>query len=167
MTTSVSRSIKPTVRFVFSHPAHFIAFGFGTGLSPVAPGTVGTLLALPLYIALAGWLPDATLFALILVFFAIGLWACEATGRHLGVHDHGGMVWDETVAFMLVLFFTPPLLMWQAFAFLLFRVFDILKPPPIGRVDREVGGGLGVMLDDILAAFYALICLAIGKLVIG
>lgn len=167
MTISISRSGQPSARFVFSHPAHFIAFGFGTGLSPVAPGTVGTLLGLPLYMALAHWLPDSLLFALLLAMFAIGLWACDATGRHLGVHDHGGMVWDETVAFMLVLFFTPPLLMWQAFAFLLFRLFDILKPPPIGRIDRNVGGGLGVMLDDILAAFYALICLAVGKLVIG
>jgi phosphatidylglycerophosphatase A len=167
LTISVSRSVRPTAGFVLSHPAHFIAFGFGSGLSPVAPGTAGTLLALPLYLALSRWLPDSAMFALILVMFAIGLWACEVTGRHLGVHDHGGMVWDEIVAFMLVLFFTPPLLIWQAFAFLLFRLFDILKPPPIRRVDRGVGGGLGVMLDDILAAFYALLCLAAGKLVLG
>lgn len=164
---SANAVLRPTVGFVFSHPAHFIAFGFGAGLSPAAPGTAGTLLALPLYLVLTRWLPDTAMFALILVMFAVGLWACEATGRHLGVHDHGGMVWDEIVAFMLVLFFTPPVLIWQAFAFLLFRLFDIVKPPPIRRIDREVGGGLGVMLDDVVAAFFALLCLAAAKLAIG
>jgi phosphatidylglycerophosphatase A len=82
------------------------------------------------------------------------------TGRNLGVHDHGGMVWDEIAAFMLVLYFIPPQPMWQAFAFLLFRVFDIVKPPPIRRLDQKIQNGFGVMLDDVLAAFYALLCLA-------
>ena len=100
---------------------------------------------------------------MLLAFFWIGVWACGRTGRALGVHDHGGMVFDETVAFLMVLFLTPPTLMWQAFAFLLFRLFDILKPPPIRYVDRKVKGGLGVMLDDLVAAFFALLCLAAWK----
>ncbi len=166
MTTSASRVVAATAGFVFTHPAHFIAFGFGAGLSPVAPGTVGTLVAVPLYLLAAYFLPDAAQFALILAMFAIGLWACEVTGRHLGVHDHGGMVWDEIVAFMLVLFFTPKQPAWQAAAFALFRLFDIAKPPPIGRIDAGVGGGLGVMLDDIVAAFYALIILACARLLL-
>ena len=165
--TSASALMQPTLRFVFSHPAHFIAFGFGTGLSRIAPGTLGTLVALPLYLALSMLLPDKVLLPLIVGLFFLGVWACEVTGRHLGVHDHSGMVWDEIVAFMAVLFFVPPLLMWQAFAFLLFRLFDILKPPPIRSVDRDVRNGFGVMFDDAIAALYALLCLALWRLVFG
>ena len=168
MTTSASPAVRPTVRFIFSHPAHFIAFGFGAGLSPVAPGTFGTLLAFPIYFGLARTLSDPWFIAALVALLILGVWACEITGRHLGVHDHGGMVWDETAAFLLVLFLIPqdqP--MWAAFAFLLFRLFDILKPPPIGMVDRSVRNGIGVMADDIIAAFYALLCLALWKLVFG
>jgi phosphatidylglycerophosphatase A len=168
LTTSDNPGARPTLRFVFSHPAHFIAFGFGAGLSPVAPGTFGTLLAFPIYIGLSRVLSDPVFIFVLLALFVLGVWACEITGRNLGVHDHGGMVWDETVAFLLVLFLIPqhqP--MWAAFAFLLFRLFDILKPPPIGKVDKTVRNGIGVMLDDIIAAFYALLCLAGWKLVFG
>ncbi|HUF22231.1 MAG TPA: phosphatidylglycerophosphatase A [Burkholderiales bacterium] len=168
MTTSGNPGARPTLRFVFSHPAHFIAFGFGAGLSPVAPGTFGTLLAFPIYIGLSRVLSDPVFIFVLLALFVLGVWACEITGRNLGVHDHGGMVWDETVAFLLVLFLIPQhQLTWAAFAFLLFRLFDILKPPPIGKVDMTVRNGIGVMLDDIIAAFYALLCLAGWKLVFG
>ena len=151
---------RPGLRFVFGHPAHFVAFGFGIGLIPHAPGTFGTLLAFPIYYGLHSALPDQVLLACIAASVVIGIWACQVTGRNLGVHDHGGMVWDEIAAFMLVLYFIPQQPLWQAFAFLLFRIFDILKPPPIGRLDLRIRNGFGVMLDDLVAAFYALLCLA-------
>jgi phosphatidylglycerophosphatase A len=157
---------KPSWRFVWRHPAHWLAFGGGIGLLPVAPGTAGTLLALPLYWLLAPLLPALELLALIAAMFAAGIWACGRTGRALGVADHGGMVWDEIVAFMLVLFFTPDNLYWQAFAFLLFRLFDILKPPPIAYYDRTFKSGFGVMLDDMIAAFYTLVLLALASTIL-
>ena len=95
------------------------------------------------------------------------MWACGVTGRALGRPDDGGMVWDEVVAFLLVLFFTPVHGYWQAFAFLIFRLFDILKPPPIRYYERVFKGGFGVMIDDIVAAFYALIVLALSRAVAG
>lgn len=148
---------------MWRHPAHWLAFGGGIGLLPVAPGTAGTLLALPLFWLLAPRLAAFELLALIAAMFAAGIWACGRTGRALGVADHGGMVWDEIVAFMLVLFFTPDNLYWQAFAFLLFRLFDILKPPPIAYYDRTFKSGFGVMLDDLIAAFYTLVLLALAS----
>lgn len=157
---------RPTWRFVVRRPAHFIAFSFGAGLVPVAPGTFGTLIALPLYWVFFPRVAAIEYLALIAVLFALGAWACEVTGRALGVHDHGGMVWDETVAFLLVLFFVPPALPWQASAFLVFRLFDILKPQPIRYFDRTVRGGFGVMLDDLIAAFLTLIVLAVAKTLI-
>jgi phosphatidylglycerophosphatase A len=118
------------------------------------------LLALPLYAWLLPSLGDQAFAALLPILFLIGIWACQVTGKRLGVHDHGGMVWDETVAFLIVLYFTPPLPLWQAFAFLLFRLFDIVKPMPIRHFDRSIRNGLGVMFDDLLAAAYTLLCLA-------
>ena len=129
---------------------------------PAAPGTFGTLLALPLYWLIAP-LPPLAYLLLLAALFALGVWACEVTGRSLGVADHGGMVWDEVVAFLLVLFFVPPLLFWQAAAFLVFRVFDIFKPPPIRYYERTFKNGFGVMLDDLVAAFYTLLVLAIAR----
>lgn len=157
---------RPTLRWVCSHPAHFIAFGGGTGLSPVAPGTVGTLLALPLFYLLAPQLPWIYL-AAVVVLFGLGVWACAVTGRALGVADHGGMVWDEVVAFLLVLFFVPDDIYWQACAFLLFRIFDIWKPPPIRYYDRTLKNGFGVMFDDLIAAGYTLLVLAGAQLLLN
>jgi phosphatidylglycerophosphatase A len=153
--------VRPSWRFLLRRPAHFIAFGFGAGLIPVAPGTFGTLLAFPLYWLIRPEVGPMEYLLVVLVLFGLGIWACDVTGRALGVADHGGMVWDETVAFLLVLFFTPAALHWQAVAFLLFRLFDILKPPPIHYYDRTFKSGFGVMLDDLVAAFYTLIVLAI------
>jgi phosphatidylglycerophosphatase A len=151
---------RPGIRFLASHPAHAIALGFGAGLSPWAPGTAGTLLAWPV-----GWFfgdvyPPGVLLAAIALLFLIGIWACERTGRSLGAHDHGGMVWDEFVAFLLVLVVVPHSLAWQAAGFVLFRFFDILKPPPIRWFERRYHGGFGVMFDDLLAAGYTLLCLS-------
>ena len=156
-------SARPSAGFLFAHPAHFVALGFGTGLSPIVPGTLGTLLAFPLYAALAEWLAPAGIAAAIAGFFAIGLWACGRTGRDLGVPDHGAMTWDEVVAFLMVLLLAPAGLSWQAAAFFLFRFFDMTKPPPIRHLERTVKGGLGVMLDDVVAAFYTLLVLAVAK----
>jgi phosphatidylglycerophosphatase A len=155
-------ALRPTLGFTFSHPAHAIAFGFGAGLSPFAPGTAGSALGWAIGWAL-GALHPAAFFSVVVVFFLAGLWACEVTGRHLGVADHGGMVWDEVVAFLLVLAVVPRALVWQAAAFVLFRFFDIAKPPPIRQLERRYGGGFGVMFDDIVAAAYTLLALAVVK----
>lgn len=153
---------RPSFSFAFSHPAHVIAFGFGVGLVPFAPGTFGTLLAWPL-----GWYlgagPVWLFFLVIALFLATGVWACGITGRHLGIADHGAMVWDEVAAFLLVLALLPHDLAWQAAGFVLFRAFDIVKPPPIRWLERRYHGGFGVMLDDVLAAGYTLLLLAIVK----
>lgn len=151
----------PSLRFLFSHLAHFIALGFGAGLSPVAPGTVGTLLALPLAALLRALTGDLGYLLSVAVAFAVGVWAAQRTGRDLGVPDHGAIVWDEVAAFLLVLFFVGADPLRQGFAFLLFRFFDIVKPPPAGLIDREWHNGFGVMADDIVAAFYALLVFAL------
>ncbi len=149
---------------MLAHPAHFIAFSAGAGLVPIAPGTFGTLVALPIFWAAGVRLDAAWYLSALAVLFVIGVWACELTGRALGRADDGAMVWDETVAFLLVLFFTPVEAYWQAFAFIVFRFFDIVKPPPIRYYERVFKGGFGVMVDDVAAAFYTLIVLAITRL---
>lgn len=156
-------TLRPGWRFVVSRPAHLLAFGFGAGLVPRVPGTAGTLLAFPLYALLGTRIGAAEFLLLLAALFALGVWACEATGRALGASDHGGMVWDEIVAFLLVLFFTPPGVAWQASAFALFRLFDILKPPPIRWLERRYRNGFGAMFDDLVAAFYTLIALALAR----
>jgi phosphatidylglycerophosphatase A len=157
----------PAWRFAWSHPAHIIALGAGAGLAPAAPGTVGTLLAFPLYWLLAASCTPPITLAVIGAAFLVGIWACNATGRALGVADHGAMVWDEIVAFALVLVFTPAAWQWQAGAFLLFRFFDIVKPPPIRYFDRRLKNGFGVMFDDLLAAGYTLVILALCQRLLG
>jgi phosphatidylglycerophosphatase A len=151
---------RPNPSFAFSHPAHVIAFGAGAGLVPYAPGTAGTLVAWPIGWALGGNLPALAMLGLIVMLFALGVWACDVTGRSLGIPDHSSMVWDEIVAFLLVLAIVPRELAWQAAGFVLFRVFDIAKPPPIRHFERRYHGGFGVMFDDIVAAAYTLIVLA-------
>ena len=158
--------IRPDARFLVAHPAHFLALGFGTGLAPVAPGTVGTLLGFPLYAIAAWWLSDLQILGLVAVLFAIGVWACDRTGRDLGIADHSGMVWDEVVAFMLILVLVPGTPAWWGAAFLIFRFFDVVKPPPIRYFDQTIKGGLGVMFDDIVASFYTLLVLAIAERVL-
>jgi phosphatidylglycerophosphatase A len=153
---------RPSARFTFSHPAHVIALGFGAGLSPFAPGTMGTLVAIPLWWLLQDFDP-LLLVGLIAALYAIGVWACGVTGRNLGVSDHGAMCWDEVVAFLLILALTPEDPWWQAAAFFLFRAFDVVKPPPIRQLEMRMKGGFGVMFDDILAAGYTLLVLAIAK----
>jgi phosphatidylglycerophosphatase A len=151
---------QPDLNLVYSHPAYFIAFSGGAGLSPVAPGTVGSLVAFPLFWLLNQYLSPAYFLLLIDIMFIVGIWACGLSGKALGAPDHGGMVWDETVAFLLVLFFTPADWAWQLAAFILFRLFDIAKPQPIRYYDSHLEGGFGVMFDDMVAAFFTLLCLA-------
>jgi phosphatidylglycerophosphatase A len=153
---------RPTPAFAYSHPAHVIALGFGAGLAPIAPGTFGTLAAWPLGWLLAGAHPGMA-FPLIAAAFLIGVWACAETGRHLGIHDHGSMVWDEIVAFLLVAALLPRSLGWQLAGFVAFRAFDIAKPPPIRWLERRYLGGFGVMFDDLVAAGYALVLLALAQ----
>ena len=155
--------IRPTARFLFAHPAHFLALGFGTGLAPIAPGTFGTLLGFPVYWLLADRLAPAELLVAIAGMFALGIWGCRKTGTDLGIADHSAMNWDEVVAFLLILVITPPGWGWQAFAFFAFRFFDVVKPAPIRYFDRTLKGGFGVMFDDIVAAFYTLLAMAIVK----
>jgi phosphatidylglycerophosphatase A len=153
---------RPRPGFAFSHPAHLIAFGFGAGLAPFAPGTFGTALGWAIGWAMGG-LHAGLVLAAGVAFFLVGLWACDVTGRHLGVADHGAMVWDEVAAFLLVLAIIPRELAWQAAAFVAFRFFDIAKPPPIRHFERRYGGGFGVMFDDLVAAAYTLLLLAAVK----
>jgi len=166
MTTSAELLVKPGWRFLLSHPAHLLSLGFGSGLARKAPGTFGTLAAFPIYWVLAPRLTDWQFLIVLVGAFAVGVWVCGITGKALGVADYGGIVWDEIVAFLLVLLFTPPGWDWALLAFALFRFFDIVKPPPIRYFDSNWHGGLGVMFDDLLAAGYALLCLAVIKSVL-
>lgn len=147
----------PNLRQVaFGSPAGLLAFGFGSGLSPVAPGTMGTLAAIPFVFALKGLGETGFWIALILLFL-LGIQVCGSVSRKLGVHDHGGIVWDEMVGYWLTVAFVPLQWEWLLAAFLLFRFFDIVKPWPIRQLDRKVSGGLGIMIDDVLAAVFAMI----------
>lgn len=160
MTISIKKSGAVPAAFVLRHPAHFIALGFGSGLSPFAPGTAGTLVAYPIFLLfpfLALWAQ----LAVVTILFVIGIWACAVTGRALGVVDHGAIVWDEVVAMLLVLMFTPFGWVWYGIAFLVFRAMDILKPFPIRHADRKIKNGFGVMFDDLLAAIYSIIIIKV------
>ena len=151
---------------MFSRPAHFFALGLGTGLSPKAPGTLGTLLGFPVH-WLVTLLPAAGFWLALAVLFLVGVWICDVTGKALGVSDHGSIVWDEIVAFALVLAFTPAMPVWCVAAFALFRLFDIWKPFPIRHFDRTLKGGFGVMFDDLLAAGYAIAVLWVAQAYLG
>ena len=136
-----------------------LAFGLGSGLSPIAPGTMGTLVAVPFIFVLKGL--GATGFWLTLVLlFLLGIWLCGTVSHRLGMHDHGGIVWDEMVGFWLSAAFIPLQWQWLLAAFVLFRFFDIVKPWPIRQLDKKIGGGLGIMLDDVVAAVFTIIVLA-------
>lgn len=139
---------------------HCLAFGFGSGLARKAPGTWGTLAAMPCCTALWWWLPWWAYGAVLLAMFVLGVWCCTEVSRELGVHDHGGIVWDEWVGYGIVLLGMPVAGWMPLAAFLLFRVFDIAKPWPVSWCDRHVHGGLGIMLDDVVAAGMAWVVLA-------
>lgn len=145
-------------RVSMKNPVHFCALGFGSGLIPLMPGTFGSLAAIPLILLLAP-LGDTIFLTATLVSCIVGIWFCGRTASDMGVHDHGSIVWDE-VAGMLLTFMFVPITVWTVvLGFVLFRIFDILKPWPIGPVDKTVHGGLGIMLDDILAGLMSFACL--------
>jgi len=145
---------------IWRNPIHFLAFGLGSGAAPKAPGTFGTLAAIiPLL-----WMQQLELinYGLVtLAAFLFGIYLCGKTADDIGVHDHGGIVWDEFVGLWITMFAAPAGGLWIAVGFVLFRIFDIAKPAPIGWLDRKIDGGLGIMLDDVLAGIYALICLQV------
>jgi len=147
-----------SVNTVFGHPIHFLAFGFGSGLAPVAPGTFGTLVGIPFFFFMAS-IPLWGYLALILAFFLFGVWLCDRSSKMLGVHDHGGIVWDEIVGYLVTMIAAPAGWEWVIVGFILFRIFDIFKPWPIAYLDRHVSGGFGIMVDDILAGVYAMLIL--------
>lgn len=153
-------AFKPTFSWLLKNPVRLLGFGFGTGLAPKAPGTFGTLPALPLaWLLLFLGIGKLGLILLSIVLFLIGIWICNVTEHDLGVHDYGGIVWDEIVAMLLILAFVPQTVFWWLMAFLLFRFFDAVKPPPIKWFDQKVSGGFGVMLDDIIAAIMSVVVL--------
>jgi phosphatidylglycerophosphatase A len=141
-------------------PSGFLAFGFGSGLSPFAPGTMGTLVAVPFTFALKA-LGEPGFWIALLLLFLLGVFLCEQVSRKLGVHDHGGIVWDEMLGYWLSAAFVPLQWHWLLAAFLLFRFFDIVKPWPIGQIDSKVGGGFGIMIDDVVAALFTMVILAV------
>ncbi len=156
----MSNAAKISARTVLTDPVHLLAFGFGFGLSPIAPGTVGSLLG----VALAWLTLDTGLIVQIGIaaaMFAAGIWICGNSSRRLGQHDPGGIVWDEIVAMYATLLVAPATITAWILAFGLFRAFDIVKPWPIRELDHRLGGGLGIMLDDLVAALYAAILLAL------
>ncbi len=143
---------------VWSNPVYFIAFGFGSGLMPFAPGTFGTLVAIPLY-CLMMHLSPLTYALITMAAFIGGVYVCNKVAHEMGVHDYAGIVWDEIVGYLMTMFLVPTGLVWVFLGFILFRIFDIWKPQPIRWVDKQIKGGLGIMLDDVLAAVPACILL--------
>ncbi len=137
-------------------PRHLLSLGFGSGLAPKAPGTFGTLAAIPFYWLMAWYLPDQLYIVVCLITFLIGIYLCELTTQTLGVDDHPAIVWDEFVGYFITMLFVPLTLSTVVLGFFFFRIFDILKPWPISVIDSRIKGGLGVMLDDVLAGCFAL-----------
>jgi phosphatidylglycerophosphatase A len=156
----MSKKTKVEARTVLTDPVNFLAFGFGSGLAPFAPGTFGSIPGLVLF-----WLTlDLGLYVQLGVALALvvaGIWICGESARRIGVHDHGGIVWDEIAGMYLTLFLAPVTVQGFLVAFLLFRVMDIVKPWPIRELDHRIHGGLGIMLDDLVAALYAALLLAL------
>jgi phosphatidylglycerophosphatase A len=145
-------------RAILANPIHLLAFGFGAGLSPKAPGTMGTVVAVLIYLVLPS-MPPIIYAGLVLLSFVFGIWICAKTAEDLGVHDHGGIVWDEFVGYWITMFMAPSGLFWVLLGFVLFRLLDIVKPWPIKWADKELAGGLGIMLDDVLAGIMGALCI--------
>ena len=146
----MTESVKPNL----SNPVHLLAFGFGSGLIPKAPGTAGTVAAILPWL----WLTQQSITTYLLVLLIatlIGVYLCEKTSRDLGVHDHSGIVWDEFCGLWLTMIAVPATWQWLLLGFVLFRFFDIIKPWPINWLDKKVPGGLGIMIDDLLAGLFA------------
>jgi phosphatidylglycerophosphatase A len=156
--TGNTMSTAVSAKAILSNPIHCLAFGFGSGLAPKAPGTFGTVMAVPLYLLL-NQLPLLGYALAVLLAFLVGIYLCGKTADDLQVHDHPGIVWDEFVGFWITMLAAPAGWSWLLAGFLLFRLFDIWKPWPINIFDKHVKSGLGIMIDDVLAGIYALIIL--------
>ncbi len=141
---------QPSLR----NPIHLLAFGFGAGMAPVAPGTMGTVVGLLLYLPLS-FLDLLPYLLMVAIISLAGIWLCGVTARDLGAHDHPGIVWDEIAGYLITMVGAPGGWQWMVLGFALFRLFDIWKPWPIRPIDRRVGGGGGIMLDDLVAGVYA------------
>jgi len=162
---TVNAANRLSIQFMRSHPAHVMALGLGSGLAPKAPGTVGTLVGWGSFVLLALILSDLMWLVLLVIGLLAGVWWCQRVIRALGVHDHPAIVWDEILAFWLILWVAGPFAQtWlsQLILFGLFRFFDAVKPPPIRWLDQNVKGGLGVMIDDLAAALATLFFYALG-----
>jgi phosphatidylglycerophosphatase A len=158
---------RPTARFMLSHPCHLISLGFGSGLSPIVPGTLGTLFAWASFALFADRLTVIEWGILVIAGFFGGIAVCAFTANRLGIEDPSAIVWDEIVAFWLVLLMvTPVSFTGQLWAFVLFRFFDMVKPPPIGYFDRRLKGGFGIMFDDLVAAFFTLLVIALWRMAV-
>lgn len=151
-------TVNLSFKDLFRDPRLFLAFGFGSGLSPKAPGTFGTIAALP-FVFLLQASSIYIYLAVLVIGFAIGVYLCEHASKVMGVHDHGGIVWDEFIGMWLAMLAVPLGWQWLLAGFVLFRIFDIAKPWPIGWLDKKVSGGFGIMIDDVLAGLYALLIL--------
>jgi phosphatidylglycerophosphatase A len=151
----VAEKLSPRL---LKHPLDFLALGFGSGLVPKGPGTAGTVVAIPVYLLLQP-LPVTAYVALVTALFLVGIPICAHTARRMGVHDHPGIVWDEIVGYLVTMTFAAQGWLWVVAGFVLFRVFDIAKPWPIRLLDRKVGGGFGIMVDDLLAGIFAAVVL--------
>jgi len=156
----LAREVRLRAR-VWSNFYHFLGFGFGSGLSPFAPGTFGTLAAIPVYLMMIWYLPIWLYVTLTLFFLLGGVIICDKVSKDLQVHDFSGIVWDEIVGYLITMMFFPFSWSMVVIGFVMFRIFDIIKPWPINWLDRKVSGGLGIMLDDVLAGIFAWICLFI------
>lgn len=138
------------------NPVHFLSLGFGSGLSPFAPGTAGTLVAIPVYWLMAPLTIEYYL-GLVFIFFLAGIFLCGKTTRRLGSHDHSAIVWDEIVGYLITMLMIPFSLEWAIIGFFVFRLFDVWKPWPVSVMDKKIHGGFGIMLDDVAAAIYSLL----------
>ncbi len=161
-------SKRVSIREVFCDPVHLLAFGFGAGLSPRAPGTVGTLVGVLIHVAYMVFNIGLEPRVMIVVAIVLsGIWLCGQSAKRLGVHDHPGIVWDEIAGYLLAVLFVPDDWYWIFAGFILFRFFDIAKPWPIGPIDKKVSGGFGIMLDDVIAGVFTAVALGLVQIVLG
>ncbi|PML77717.1 phosphatidylglycerophosphatase A [Enterovibrio norvegicus] len=158
---------NPISKIRLSNPIHLLATGFGAGLSPWVPGTMGTLAAVPFYLLMASLSPTLLIVAIVLGS-AVGIYLCERTSSDMGVHDHGSIVWDEFIGFWITMLLVP-VTDWQTVlaGFVIFRFFDMVKPWPISWLDKQVHGGVGIMLDDIVAGLMSMVALWAGHTYMG
>jgi phosphatidylglycerophosphatase A len=152
--------------FRWTNPVHLLALGFGSGAAPKAPGTFGTVVGVLFYVPFS-YLHLVTYLCLLMVMFVIGVYVCGKTAKDLGVHDHGAIVWDEIVGYLITMLFVPLSVTGVLVGFCLFRLFDIWKPWPIKKMDEKIHGGLGIMMDDVAAGIYAMLCMAFFSFLAG